>query len=654
MLFRRINEEKRPVFPRMKTPPAYLLEILLIILWALWVGRSYLNFDPKLWPLGREFGLAVHSHYIWQDLFECGTCIFWNGSIRGGAPAFAELQGSVLHPFVIVSTLLYGVVNGSKVVLLSSLIIAGLAQWWLAKRMQVGWLARLWTAGMAVVGGHLAGRMELGLVGMVLSTAMCSLAIAAAVDLALSGKRRSAVGLGIILSLVILSGQGYMQIGFLVAIVPALIVFVFDCQWRLKPIWKEFLLSAILALLLSGVFLVPVLHFMPNIDKFHDSTFRFAQLISNIPLNLVINDEAFYRSLALQPAPYPNLYVTYLGWIPVLLAVLAFRFAPRNSNRVLGFILLGIVLSYLAASGIIFKGILGIYQNIDGVRFPSFIAGLANPLVLCMAALGVDGILKLKLPRLAFLNSDQESHRKFVLNVNTAALILIIPLVISLKSAYEFGHNWLGTITYSQESWEITQVLRTDRTEWINTPVGEHFWYIATLDERLKTSNVSTSQVWRGREIPPVYLDAARELVEPNNPKSILSTDSLNIIKNVENEYAYILSGDQNIPCVANAVGGFIDVSCPDTPAGTLMVIENNWQGWNASRDQARTPLLVSAWLSVEAPSGVHNYSFRYKPWDVWVGFFLMLCGIVLSIYLWIKTGKSSDPPPTLLEKTPD
>ncbi len=654
MLFRKINRERQPISLRVKTPPAYLLEILLIIVWALWVGRTYLNFDPNMWPHGREFGLAVHSHYLWQDLFECGTCIFWNGSIRGGSPAFSELQGSVLHPLVIVSTLLYGVVNGSKVVLLCSLIIAGLAQWWLAKRLQVGWLARLWTAGMAVVGGHLAGRMELGLVSMVLSTAMCCLAIASAVDLALSGKRRSAIALGIILSWVILSGQGYMQIGFLVAIVPALIVFVFDSQWNLKPIWKEFFLSGILALLLSGVFLIPLLHFMPNIDKFRESSFNFSQLLIYIPLNLVINDPDFFRSVALQPVPYPNLYVTYLGWIPVLLAILAFRFAPRNSNRVLGFILLGIVLSYLAASGIIFKWILGFYPNIDVVRFPSFIAGLANPLILCMAALGLDGILKHKLPRLAFLSSDQESNRKFVLNVNTAALILIIPLIISLKSAYKFGHYWLGTLPYSQESWEITQTLKTDRTEWISTPLGEHFWYIATLNERLKTSNVATSQVWKGRELPPVYLDATRDLVEPDNPDLILSTNSLNIIKNTNNEYAFIQSGDQMIPCDANAVGGIIDVNCPDSPAGILMVMENNWQGWKASRDQANTPLLFSTWLSVEAPSGVHSYSFRYKPWDVWVGIFMMISGIALSIYLWIKAGKSSEPLPAILEKTPD
>jgi hypothetical protein len=106
-----------------------LLEILALLLWTLWVGKAYLNFDTNLWPLGREFAMTVRTHFIWTTLFQCGAGMFWNGSVQGGAPAFAELQGSVLHPFVILSTLIAGVINGSKLVLLASLFTAGLAQW---------------------------------------------------------------------------------------------------------------------------------------------------------------------------------------------------------------------------------------------------------------------------------------------------------------------------------------------------------------------------------------------------------------------------------------------------------------------------------------------------------------------------------------------
>lgn len=33
-----------------------IVEWALILIWALWVGRAYLDLDPVVAPLGREFG----------------------------------------------------------------------------------------------------------------------------------------------------------------------------------------------------------------------------------------------------------------------------------------------------------------------------------------------------------------------------------------------------------------------------------------------------------------------------------------------------------------------------------------------------------------------------------------------------------------------
>ena len=43
--------------------------------------------------------------------------------------AFADLQGAVLHPFVILFTLMAGVLNGAKLTLAAAVISAGLAQY---------------------------------------------------------------------------------------------------------------------------------------------------------------------------------------------------------------------------------------------------------------------------------------------------------------------------------------------------------------------------------------------------------------------------------------------------------------------------------------------------------------------------------------------
>jgi hypothetical protein len=46
-----------------------------------------------------------------------------------GVPAFVELHGAPLHPLVILTTLLWGAVNGAKLTVLACLALAGLAEW---------------------------------------------------------------------------------------------------------------------------------------------------------------------------------------------------------------------------------------------------------------------------------------------------------------------------------------------------------------------------------------------------------------------------------------------------------------------------------------------------------------------------------------------
>ena len=148
-----------------------VLELGWILVWTLWLSRAYLDLDSRVWPVGREFGMAIHPNFIWTQLTTCGDCVLWNGYFNGGAPTFGELHGAVAHPLTVVGTVLFGGVNGAKIVLLGSLLMAGFAQWWLARVIGLGWLARVWSASVVVAAGHLAGRMEHGVVGLVVSTA---------------------------------------------------------------------------------------------------------------------------------------------------------------------------------------------------------------------------------------------------------------------------------------------------------------------------------------------------------------------------------------------------------------------------------------------------------------------------------------------------
>jgi hypothetical protein len=613
---------------------SFCLEIIVIIIWGMFVGRAFLNLNPLVWPSGNEFGSSIQTHYIWMNLLKCGSCVFWNGSAHGGAPAFADMQGSMLYPLVILSTLLTGVLSGIKLTLVAGLIMAGIAQWWLSKVMGFGRLVRLWSGLLAVVGGQLAGRLQNGNFGFLLSTAACSLVIAPGVALGLTGKRRYTILLGITLGLALLAGQGYFQAGLLVGIVPAFLVFLLVREERFKNLWKEYLLAGFLGLLIAGVFLIPMIHFYPNEIKIADPSFSSAQPIKYVPLNELIDDVGFYNSTALKPDPYPVLYANFLGWVPILLAIAAWRFVPKSKFRLLSFFLVSIILVYLIASGDLLKFIMPILPAAASIRNPSQIAGLANPLILGLSAWGLEGLLHVKWPKLALINQNTKGT---IFGVNIILFILAIPLFISLKQAYVFGQNWLTTISVDATLYQDVALLKTNVSDWINLPFGDHYWLLPVNDLNLKISNGFRSWNWSNRQDPPVYQEAIRESVDPSTPGFMMVYNGLSYVQHSENNYAFIQSGDKQIVCKAQATGGNIDVVCPNSPKGILTVYENNWSGWYAWVDQTRMPLLGSDWLSMNAPAGKHTYHFRYRPWDVWVGIILSILGLVLSLFLWFK-----------------
>src|SRR5262245_38126152 len=203
------------------------VELLIIFLWTLFITAPYANLDPLTAPRGGEYYILIKSNHIWTRFQECGWCAVWNGNVRGGAPAVVDPHASFLHPIVIITTLLFGVIVGSKIALVCIFFMSGLAQWWLARALGLGRIAGLWSAGMAVAAGFLAAQMGEGLTSMVLSAAACALVLPPLIILAQTGSRRAAVALGVALALAIVSGQGYMQIGLALSLLAVVLL-----PWR--------------------------------------------------------------------------------------------------------------------------------------------------------------------------------------------------------------------------------------------------------------------------------------------------------------------------------------------------------------------------------------------------------------------------------------
>jgi hypothetical protein len=622
-------------------------ELALVVVWAVLFTRPYLDFDPFVIPVGREYGQSILTHHLWTRIGECGWCALWFGNARGGSPAFADaLFGSMLHPLVIVTSLGWGVLNGSKLALAGAFVLAGLAQWWLAYVLGLGRLARLWSAGLAVIGGHLASRMELGSFGLVLSAAACALVLPPLVLVARTGSRRAAVLLGGALALAALSGQGYLQVGLVLALPAALLLLPWD-RARLALLARRLALAAVLALLLAAPFLVPFAHFLPQFIKETDGTFGAAQPFAYIPFNLLIADYGFYLDKALGKLPWPSHYALYIGWLPVVLALWGVRCArSADERRAVAFLAAMAVLAFWVASGAPLRWLVqqtwvpGFAGLVAGVRYPAFIASLAVPPLLALAAIGLDQCARAAWPKLRLgVSINQGSPLRLVLD---SRWLLGLALVLALVDVWAFNQRWIGTYRLAPEVPGALAALRTPDLQWVSVPMGEHFFTEPAVARGLKLADDYRTWFWNGHPLPEPARGAWR-LELPPGVAPVSTRDGVTIgTAGPGREYAVVTDGSGGRAiCAAHGSGGQIDVTCDAPRGGTLLVRENAWDGWDATLDGAAAARNEGLWLSVAVPPGSHVIGFRYRPWDVPLGLALCLAGLALAVVAW----RRADPP---------
>jgi hypothetical protein len=613
-------------------------EILVLVIWALFVGREYANFNPYIIPEGREYSMSIQMNYIWKNLFECGTCIFWNGNVRGGAPAFSDVYGNALHPLVIITTLVWGVINGSKLNLLVSLLTAGIALWWIGKILRLGKISRMWMGLIATCGGYIASRMELGTMNLVISTAACTLVLAPTLGLLLTRQKRYAILLGLTLGFALLSGQGYMQIGLFLCIFFPVFIFLFPRNDQSRVLINHLIIAGILAVLLAGVFVVPMAHIYPQFVKESLPNFDTVQTIGYLPLNLVIHSREFYYSESLEKLPFPYISGNYIGWTTILLAFYTIRLVNRKNYRFYMYLTTCLIMTILVGSGVLLNWISAIFPNVLCIRYPQLIAGYLGPLLIILAGISIDHILKIKVPIIK-VYWDEKDHASHTMILPALTIMLVPVLLINLIFVHRFSTEWLRSDPVDMGMYEDTEALQTSSTQWVNIPFGDHWWTVPAMESGLKVSNATRPWDLKDRSFPPALLDLYYHQDGVIDQSIIGSINDMDIREFPSAEYAQIAVSDTFlVVCSGFTTGGDIDVRCPSTVGGSLTVFENSMDGWHAWVDGQPVNLLPGQWLSVDLGPGPHTITFRYQPWDVWVGMALSLIGILLSIWLWCSS----------------
>lgn len=618
-----------------------IFEIAAVITWAVWVSRLYLNPDPFVWPLGGDYPLTIEPLFNWKLLQECGSCMLWNGMFNGGMPMFAEAHAPILHPLVILSTLALGAINGSKLSLVISFVIAGLGQWSLARELGVGRLGRLWAAVMIVVGGELAGKMEMGLMAVVLSTAFATLAAAAVVRLARTRRTRDAVWLGIALALTYLAGQGYLQVALLASILVAVVAFGYGSG----PVKRQFRLRMGLAVglsvLLAAPFWLPLVHMLPAFGKYTDTGLAASQPLGYVPLNFVVHDYEVFRTQVLGKIGFPAMYINFIGWTPLLLAIWGGRTLIRRDKAMLGFMAGSVGMIMLMASDEWAAAMAKIWEGAAvSIRYPPLLLGMAVPFILGLAALAIDDLQNQRQWQFSLVGASGRGVRLPVIPA-----VLVVILVLAVRPANRFGQDLMKTSEVDWDVYSLAEKVQAKETQWVQPP-PDHYWMPFLLDKGIKITNIFRPWYLKDRQPPPGRTSVEFVAPEADPAEGSVGEQGPTMVVQVDESvhYAMVQTPAGGVPCEANAMGGEIEVSCQNDLPGTLVVMENNLPGWAASRDGTRTPVLRGDWLRLDAPIGQHAYQFQYRPWDVPVGMALSLAGLIGCIVAWRRPQNPSIP----------
>lgn len=626
---------------RIRPSALTLVEIVVIAAVTRLYAMPLLDFRVDTVPFGREYASSIHAFHFWTRLRDCLACALWNGSIRGGYPALAELHAGILHPIAAVLVLLLGVPVGLKVAVAAALWSAGLAQWWIARSLKLGMAARIWSGCMAVVAGNLAGRMEAGMVNLVLSGGACLLALAAAIHLALRPSRRRSVLFGLFLAAALLSGQVYLQVGTLAAL-PLLAILA--APERLRRLGAGLAVAGGLALHLTAPLWLPVMRFMPVLDKPRDVPLLSPQPFRWVPLNLLIDDTYVYYTRTMGMIEAPSLYHNYIGWLPVVLALISVGAAISGTSRArrrcrfllagaLWMLFLGSREPWRLLQQIGGSGPLGHW--VSGFRNPSVIAGLAVPFVLGLAAMGVDRVTRGSVKR-------RRAQRKE--RTATATLLMLVTIVLMVTGLFDvatFNRHWLKTVPWPANLDDVLTFLRTPGSQWISTPYAEDLYTEPAIRAGMKLADAWQPWSWKDRDAPRALLFVRRlDDLEgmPLQPLATFQRGDFHYLSQDPRQSGYaVLSRPDAEPmvCEATAFGGDIDVSCPEGQGGLLTVQEHDWPGWKARVDGRSTGIEAADWLQVQLPPGGHGkVQLRYRPWDVGLGLILALLGALWTIHL--------------------
>ncbi|MFN5058424.1 MAG: hypothetical protein ACK5GU_00735 [Chloroflexota bacterium] len=630
---------------------------VITIAWYLLVSPylhlQYLSTDVGSYvshiPIGLEFTRSIAQFYVWERVWECGTCALWSPNM-GGFPVLNDYFSSFMHPFSAVFSSLFGGTRGAIYTLAFSFLLIGIATWWLLVSLEQSPLVQIWASVVAMYGGHMTGRLETGTIGLPLSLASVMLVFAATVAFVGFPSVRRAVMLGVSGGALLLAGQLYMQLGTVIAL-PILVALIHTDVSFKTFLYKniKFLgLAVVIALCLIAPFALTFLfEYGSTYKRNYDLELLASQPIGFLILNMVIDQTDFYRVDILQKLPYTYAYATFVGYPVIIFAILGIMLERDDARRqkMLAFAILAAI-NFVLAAAIPQKLIMRMIPEewailFASMRFIVLLNGIAVICVIIVASYGLQAVHPIV---------KQIKYNLFVFNPAIVPFLwqgmLLLVLIWHIGTLQSFARNWVHMMDVNKDVYELSEDVAVLPHGYVNITNG--IYEMPLMEKQTKIFDLNPGWYWVGTSIQPnpappparYFVINNSEMPDPENTSLISDYNGWRLVmsNDPQTEYASVVHNDGTVtPCQANAQAGFVSISCDAQQNGVLRVYEFNRGHWIATVDGSRSPVLSNEWLGIKLSAGKHSVTLQYMPWYTSLSIILLMLGIILSTVLLVR-----------------
>lgn len=656
-----------------------ILEWLVILLVIFLFSRiTLLDFNPRqLQQTGEHNESATLPILAEIGLRRYGEIPLWNPYMLTGFPHAGDLINHFWNPVATIPVLLWGGINGMKVSVFLSLLVAAYGQWFLAHTFGLRGVFRLWAGLLFALSGGLILLWRLGWYELLVGAAWFPWCFALLWRALHRRDRSSLVWAAPAIAMVLTAGGGYypfyLGVSLIVLTVAALILH--------KPTDRSLHLRratavAILSVGLAAVYLVPLVDGLryTRRDAPPDVTQLNSQPIPYALFNYVVADESWFITTALNRASGYGWF--YIGALPLL--ALAFtpwlfgRFSWRRRGILALLSLLLVLLLWHANRHAPVRYLYEWFPFLYTFRFPNRLLIIATIPLVILAAMTMQGLLvwlrrAFRGLRLGVSPEDPAHHEsgiRLITLINlSAALLLLIAMVNVYRVNHQFGMHPNPRPAVAEETLGWLRLHDTG-LYYVNIggPAPYWSWVAHAYELEMPVFNfrynrrVLSMDAQYQPESPfnaqPKYVILPTDQPAPEGATLVTTIRQMNVWYQPQ-ALPYAFAADPAGPMARETVrelaarldgpNRVIVEGGTDEPGQQLVALVSDYPGWRLSIDGRPAEVMpVNGYLGAAMPAGEHEYVFEFRPPLHIIGLIisvltLLLCAVLVGIEGWRK-----------------